>query len=387
MGEEKHRNNSKIVCHVMNSIMPSGAETMLQNSADLWEGYEKYMIATAKDIGPYAQQCADAGYHILHVSENNFIQHHKKIRRIFRKLSPDVVHIHRESQECYYALDAKVTGVHTIVRTVHSIFNFHGILRIRRVITRGLGRLIGEKYVAIGKSVYDNEIKTFFNRPVRLIDNWCDEEKFQFVPTDEQMEARENIGISKDTFVILSVGNCNAIKNHILLIESIHRLKNTYRDAKILYLHVGHGDEEENEKKYVSEHGLDSIIRFVGYADPVPYYKIADLNVMTSLYEGVGVSAIEAMLTGIPCLLTEVNGLKDFKVLQSDDIYYSSLDVNELTKQIETIYEKFEAGKLHHSKELSNAVKKKYSRSNSVRQYLEIYEKNNCKCKGARCVQ
>lgn len=363
----------KIVCHILNSILPSGAETMLKNSAGLWKGYEKYMIATAEDIGGYAEECEKAGYHIVWIYNKNVFRQHYMIRKFLKSISPDVVHIHRESQEYLYALDARATHVHSIVRTVHSVFEFYGILRVRRIITRAIGRWIGERYIAIGDSVYENERKRFFNTPTALINNWCDEDKIDYINEERYNVTRRQMGIERDTFVIVSVGNCNVVKNHILLLKALKQLKKLYKDANILYFHVGHGVDEEEERKFAEENQLNDWVQFEGRKEPWCYYHVADIYVMPSLYEGVGISAIEAMRAGVPCILTDVSGLKDFRNLNSEDIYYSNLTVADLTEQLKNTYQKFKEGNLKHSESLSQKVSEKYSRANSVKEYLEIY--------------
>lgn len=87
----------------------------------------------------------------------------------------------------------------------------------------------------------------------------------------------------------------------------------------------------------------------------------------------MGISALEAMFCGIPCLLTNVVGLRDFKELNSKDIYYSELEQGNFTENLELLYEKFQSNKLKNSKTLSELAHEKYNRQNSVNKYLQIY--------------
>lgn len=361
------------VCHILNSLLPSGAETMLANSGDLWINCEKHILATQPELGNYSETLQKAGYQIHHIARDNFIQQHLAVQHFLKELRPDVVHIHREGQEFYYALDAKLARVPSIVRTVHNVFDFHGMLRLRRVITRGLSRNLGTKYIAIGRSVFDNEKYNFKNEPLKIVDNWCDELRFQFISENNKKSKRETHGIPEDTFVIVSVGNCSFVKNHMLLLKAIEKIVNTKLDVKILYLHIGSGKNEEAEKTYVKEHNLEHNVRFLGYVDPVQYYQLADLYLMPSLYEGVGISALEAMFCGIPCMLTDVVGLCDFKQLESEDIYYSTLDDVDFVDRLTKLSKKFQRGELNNSKELSNLAHEKYNRKNSVQEYIETY--------------
>lgn len=368
------KNNKHIkVCHILNSLLPSGAETMLANSESNWTGCEKHILATKKELGNYADTLEKAGYQIHHVAQVHFLQQHFFVVLFLKKLRPDVVHIHRESQDCYYALDARLAGVSSIVRTVHNVFDFHGQLRLRRILTRWIGRKLGTRYIAIGRSVFNNEKNNFKNRPFKIIDNWCNESRFIFIEEELKKKKRMELNITEDTFVIISVGNCSPIKNHMLLLRAIDKIVRENRLAKVLYFHVGHGVTEAEETAYVKEHHLENIVRFMGHVDPIEYYQVADLNVMPSLYEGVGISALEAMFCGITCLLTDVVGLCDFKYLESEDIIFSTLDEVDFFTNVEKLWSQFRCGELRNSRELSEIAHIKYNRGKSVQQYMEVY--------------
>lgn len=361
------------VCHILNSLLPSGAETMLANSINAWAGYEMHIIATGIELGDYADTLQTAGYIIHHIRKNNFISQHMAIINFLRELKPDVVHIHRESQECYYALDARCAGVKNIVRTIHNVFAFEGYLRFRRIITRAVGRMLGTKYVAISKSVYENEKTTFHNIPMRIIFNWCDESKYNFISQNDKEVYRKKNQIQGNTMVILTVGNCSPVKNHLLLLKAIKKLI-VEEEADILYYHVGSGDEQEHEINYVKECHIENCVQFLGYTDPMEYMTLADLYVMPSLYEGVGISAMEAMFCGIPCLLTDVSGLKDFKSLNNEAIYYAGIDETDFYVKLRELYIDFQNGRLNNNQQLSAAAHLNYSMVNSVHQYMEVYQ-------------
>lgn len=364
----------KKVCHVLNSLLPSGAETMLVNSADLWVGYEKHVLATEKELGRYAEEFEKAGYIVHHVYRKSFIAQHRAIQSFFKELQPGVVHIHRNHQEFCYAWDVRLVGKSiAIVRTVHSVFFVCGILRMKKIFERWLSRLAGVRYVAIGNSVFENEKKILLNEPLCIIDNWCDESKFSLVTKEQKQLAKKEINLSLETLVLVSVGNCSKVKNHMYIFNAILALKEKYADLDLSYFHVGAGVDEEAEKVFVRENGIAKYVRFIGSANPVPYYKVADLNVMSSLYEGVSISAIEAMISGIPCLLTNVEGLCDFKLLGCDDVYYSDLAQDAFSEKLEELYLRFKAGKLTVSEDLSNKCLAKYDRTKAVAHYLDLY--------------
>ena len=346
---------------------------MLENSAMLWENCELHMIATKKDLGSYADNLKKAGYIIHHIYDKNRLNHHRKIRELLACISPDVVHIHCEAQDYLYAFDARCLKVKRIVRTVHSVFRFTGILRIRRIITRFVSRVLGVRFISIGRSVDENESKRFFNRPYQLINNWIDEEKFKFISEDEKRIERGKMGISEEEFVILTVGSCQDVKNHVLLINVFYAFVKKNGKKNIRYIHVGQGELEQDEKDLAQKLGLLDNIIFVGYDDPVKYLSVADVYVMPSKYEGFGISALEAMRTGIPCLLSDVVGLRDFRCLNSNSIVYSDLNEKSILEQLDMLYCRFNKDELKRDKMLSEEVSCMYNMKKSVTNYLSVY--------------
>ena len=364
----------KKVCHILNSLLPSGAETMLANSSEAWENYEKHILVTAPELGEYASVLQSKGYIIHQVYYEGFYKQHKYVRRFLKEVKPDVVHIHREAQEVYYALDARLCGIKSIVRTVHNVFAFSGMLRLRRIFTRWISRVLGVKYVAISESVIKNEKKTFNNKIKNLITNWYNNKTFRFVNIEEYKSKRLEKNISKDTFVITSVGNCTDVKNHNSILTALIFLKKNKPDLNIKYFHIGHGPNEKKEINYVKENGLSDIVSFLGFCEPFEYLAVTDVFIMPSKYEGVGISAMEAMVSGVPCILTDVVGLCDFKSLKNSDIYYTGLGQSEINKSILCLANKFEEHNLAHSLELSKAAQLKYDMNKSVSKYLQVYQ-------------
>lgn len=81
---------------------------------------------------------------------------------------------------------------------------------------------------------------------------------------------------------------------------------------EILYLHAG-CEGGQGERALARELGISERVRFLGMVtDLRPVFALADLFVMPSLQEGFGIAAVEAMGAGLPVLLADVSGLRDF---------------------------------------------------------------------------
>ena len=306
----------KRVLHVMGSLERSGMEMMLISSSGQWRaaGYSCDVLATKHEIGPIAEQIKAAGYGIFHIpfrSTRRYLPNRRLIPEFFRlcrKNRYDIVHIHTEAATPIFAILAKLAGVRKVVLSVHNTFLFDGILGLRKKLERMLIRAIGGRYGMVSDAVMDCERTRFHNTGVRLW-NWLDTEYFRPPSASERQAARQNLGCGDDQFVLVSVGNCNAAKNHSTLLHALLRIK---PDVSPLYLHVGKEQLERPELILAEQLGLGGEVQFLGsQPNPRLFFWAADVFVMPSLHEGLAISPLEAIASGCQAVLAEVDGLKE----------------------------------------------------------------------------
>ena len=101
---------------------------------------------------------------------------------------------------------------------------------------------------------------------------------------------------------IVTVGSLKAQKNHALLLRAFSRLDRP--DAQLMF--VGDGAERETLLVLAHDLGVADRVIFAGFhLDPTPFYKTADLFVLSSDYEGFGNVIVEAMACGVPVVSTD----------------------------------------------------------------------------------
>ncbi|MBW4026096.1 MAG: glycosyltransferase [Acidobacteria bacterium] len=300
------------ILHILNELRPSGAEVMLMLSTAEWPKYgvTAEILSTGATPGEYAPTLQQAGWTVHHLPFRKSPAFFFELSRFLRREGYDAVHIHAERAFPYFALTAKVAGISCIVRTIHSAFTFSGSLRRRRALQRKLLARMGVVSTSVSKSVQQNEREHLSNETVQ-VPNWYN--STYFVPPTElqRSEARQELGIVQSEFILISVSNCAPVKNHKGILEALTMLPST---LKFRYFHIGHGLQETAEREFVNNNGLAEKVVFAGQQSDVrKYLWAADCFLMPSLYEGIGISAMEALSTGLPTILTDVIGLRDFK--------------------------------------------------------------------------
>lgn len=119
---------------------------------------------------------------------------------------------------------------------------------------------------------------------------------------------RFELDIPLDAFVLISVGELNANKNNKVVIEALAKLQN----QKIHYCLCGGGSYEEELKEMTYQKGIAVQNHFLGYrTDVKELLQMADVFVMSSLREGLSRAIMEAMASGLPCLVSDVRGNRD----------------------------------------------------------------------------
>lgn len=103
---------------------------------------------------------------------------------------------------------------------------------------------------------------------------------------------------------LVAVGRLNFQKNYYMLIDAMKIVAEKYRDI-VLEIY-GEGEEQSKLEKYISTNGLQSNIHLMGRSEDVKsVYDNSDIFVMTSDFEGMPNSLMEAMCFGMPCISTD----------------------------------------------------------------------------------
>jgi glycosyltransferase involved in cell wall biosynthesis len=356
------------VLHILNQLMPSGAETMLRLAAPYWleEGLELSILATGEMVGAYAVELENAGYKIFHLPFSKTFKFGLNFLQLLKENNFDVVHIHTERAFFLYAIIAWSIGVKKIVKTIHSNFIFIGFTKFYRTIFRSFMRWIKVEQISISQSVFDTELKLYNNR-TNIIKNWFDLDKFHPPTLLQRQEARSSLGI-KDCSVILSIGNCAPTKRHELIIEALPFLKN--KIPKILYIHIGEEDDSHSELKIAEHLSVSSNVIFLGYKNDIrPYLWAADVFIMPSRNEGFGIAALEAIACGVPTILTDVPGLSDWKSLDINSINYTDADPEQLANCILSTLQ----SPKYPTKDQLEMIKDLYGVKRGASEYLSLY--------------
>lgn len=160
-----------------------------------------------------------------------------------------------------------------------------------------------------------------------------DLEKFKREEIDKASKKAE-LGLRDDDIVLFSVGELNHNKNHELVIKALHKIG----DRKIHYLIAGVGVLKEYLQDLTEKFGLSNDVHLLGYRKDISELcQISDLFVFPSLREGLPVSVMEAMASGLPIIASNIRGNRDLVENHKGGILLSTNSVEEWRQTIKNM--------------------------------------------------
>ena len=118
---------------------------------------------------------------------------------------------------------------------------------------------------------------------------------------------RSELNIPTDCTLLLSVGELNENKNHQRVIHALTQLP-----ENVHYAIVGIDHLDGYNQKLAEELRVADRVHILGYRKDVSeIYAMSDIFVFPSYREGLSVSLMEAMATGLPCVVSKIRGNSD----------------------------------------------------------------------------
>jgi glycogen(starch) synthase len=159
----------------------------------------------------------------------------------------------------------------------------------------------------------------------------------ELVPVDDLDTLRSRFA-APDERLILLVGRLVYEKGFQLALDALPGL--IRRMGKLRFLVAGSGTHEDELRRQARRLGLMRHGTFLGWiGDDVLHslYRIADLCVVPSIYEPFGLVALEAMVSGCPCIVADTGGLREVVPNEEVGLRFRSRDPRSLAAMVERV--------------------------------------------------
>lgn len=257
---------------------------------------------------------------------------------ILKKEHPDIIHTHSAKGGYIGRLAAKFVSAKVIYSPhAFSYLSFKGLKRIifyalECIATSWTDVLLAVSHSEANRAIYEVGYKS---SKVKVILN--------AIPTDNVIPFRNykrciNIGM---------IARLTYQKNPYLFLQVATSLLKKYPDLRFFILGAINGDHlSEKISAYIKRNNLEEQIQILKWGENDTSQKFLqemDLFLMTSVFEGLPYSLLEAMYNGIPCIVSKVDGNTD--VIQNGENGFSCLSALEFSNKVEALIENEELRK------------------------------------------
>lgn len=348
-------------------IMPefglAGAETMCENlTYELIKlGHNVIVISMYDYHSAITERLEKAGVDVRYLGKKSGWDFStiKKIKKILKESKADVVHTHRYCAQ--YAVPAAImAGVKRRVHTVHSVAKEENG-KLARKLNKIFFKMNALVPVALSEKIQDTIIDEYRLKrsAVPVIFNGIILDKCQ-VKTDYS---------TTEKFKILHIGRFQDAKNHKGLIVAFEIFNRKYPNSELHLIGDG-ANKKEIEELVIAKNISDRVVFHGLQSDIYQFLPSMDIFVLPSLYEGIPMTLIEAMGTGLPIVATAVGGIPD--MLDENSAQLVPVD----TKAIAEAFEKYycdEFFRMSHGKEALK-LSDRFSAETMARKYINIYQ-------------
>lgn len=292
------------IAHIIGKAVNGGTETVAMN---YYKNIDKkkfqfdfFVESTSKVIDrDYIEK--NGGRIYIIPSYKHIIKYVKTLKKIFRSNKYYIVHSHMNSLSFICLKIAKCCDIPIRIAHSHSTTSKNEPLRnLLKLFFRKFSTKYSTDYFAcsnkagiwlFGKKYIENGF---------LLKNAINDKKFSF-SLEKRKEVRNELKLN-DEILLGNVGRLAKQKNQIFLLKLLKELIKVGFEGKLLI--IGEGDQKEKLLKYCHKNG---ILDYVIFHQPVEniedYYSAMDIFLFPSLYEGLGISLIEAQINGLHCVV------------------------------------------------------------------------------------
>ena len=293
-----------------------------------------------------------------------------KIAEVIDREQLDIIHAHYAMPHAICALLAKQMAK----KDVKVITTLHGtditVLGIDPSLTNMIRFGIEESdaVTAVSNSLkLQTEELLQTDKPIHVIHNFIELQSFDEV---DQTKLKDQFHIQPDEKVLIHISNFRKVKRVDDVVRVFHHVSQKVSSKLLL---IGDGPEYGKVYDLVGKLGLQDQVIFMGRQDNIhDLLAISDLNLLLSEKESFGLVLLEAMVSGVPCIGTNVGGIPE--VIEDGETGYicDVGDIETMAKRAIDLLQSPNEWK-RQSDQSKIRVRERFDADQIIKQYEELY--------------
>lgn len=237
-----------------------------------------------------------------------------RLRRFVRGGGFDVVHVHGARAALWGRLAAIGPQRPRIVFGVHglSVVHYTGLKRALLVAMERLLSHVTDMTLCDSHAERDDVVRWGIAMPerARVVWNGIDLD-WVMIPPRDRARARAAFGLSENASILVMVCRLNKPRDFATLLSGMAQIALVHPTAQLLI--VGEGPLRPVVESLIAEHGVGHCVRLLGLVRDVGEVLVAaDIALLiTAGWEGLPLSALEAMAMGLPMVISDVGGNRE----------------------------------------------------------------------------
>ena len=234
-----------------------------------------------------------------------------RLIKFIKKNKIEIIHCNTPIGGFLGRVCGKLMKVNTIIYTAHGFHFYKGAPRIYMLFkkiekklahfTDAIITMNQEDFIAANEFSLKKKGNVYFVHGVGVNTKEYDL-KFS---AEEKEKYRNELGLQKNDLILITIGDLIKRKNAISVIEALSEMKSNH----IKLLICGSGPLRKELDSKISDMNLEEKIKILGYRrDIVQLLNISDIFILASYQEGLPRSTMEAMSSGLPCVVSKIRG-------------------------------------------------------------------------------
>lgn len=265
------------------------------------------------------------------------VRSYKEAVKLISEREYSFIHTHTPIASAIIRLAAKRTKT-KVIYTAHGFHFYKGAPLKNWIIFYPIEKFLS-KYTDVLITINNEDYKRAsekFNarKTVKIPGVGVDTDKFATCKVDKRVKCTE-LGVKKDDFLLLSVGELSEIKNQKVVIDALKKMKLEGTLGKIVYLAVGKGNMQDAFIQLIKSYDLEDHVKLLGFRTDIDELcEIADCFVHLSIRKGLEIAPLEAMAAGLPFISANERGIRDYTENGPSGCCVNLTSVDEMVKAI-----------------------------------------------------
>jgi glycosyltransferase involved in cell wall biosynthesis len=318
------------IIHLIEALGSGGAERLLYTNLKRLdrERYQSEVVTVFSNATHWKDSIQSLGIKVRSLdcqSLRDLPKGVQRLRRMFHRERPDLIHTHLWAANVIGRVAGQISGI-PVVSSIHNPDHEPdawedgaSVSPLKRRLAQSMDRWTAafgcDRLIAVSEYVRRsaNRRLGFPLDGIELLYNPIDVDQFRGDAPSKRRELKQELGLPEESIILLNVARVSPQKGVLYAIRALPAVRENFPAAHLVS--VGATVDQEwlaRLREEAASFGVEDCVHFLGTRRDIPeLMRGCDLFVFPSLYEGLGISLIEAMACGSACIASQTGPIPE----------------------------------------------------------------------------